>query len=67
LCIISICGLGYLIDMREKERKSIIGGRIILGKDTLLILNYSTWSGNYELSNVVNVAPELVKKIGVIK
>jgi hypothetical protein len=71
ICLVSLIivvgGLIYLGNQRDNKRDAVIGERIILGKDTLLILKYSGWDGGFNLSNGVVVSDKLVEKIGTIK
>jgi hypothetical protein len=67
LYIVVVGGLIYWGIQADNKRDAVIGERMILGKDTLLILNYSGWDGVYNLSNGVVVSDKLVEKIGTIK
>jgi hypothetical protein len=49
---------------KYKER---VGTKIVLNKDTLLILDYSMLNDNFKLSNGQEISIELVKKMPIIK
>jgi hypothetical protein len=49
---------------KYKER---VGTKIVLNKDTLLIVDYSMLNDNFKLSNGQEVSIELVKKMPIIK
>jgi len=62
--------LNHIVYIYEKEAikyKDKIGTKIILNKDTLLILDYSLLNENFKLSNGQTVSFELVNKLPVIK
>ncbi len=47
--------------------KDKIGKRIVLEKDTFLILDYSFLKSNYTLSNGTEVSFELIEKLKIVK
>ena len=49
-------------DLAEYERKmeECIGSEIVVGNDTLVVVNYGHWSGKFILSNGVAVDQEIV-------
>lgn len=54
--------IGSGIDEEKNKYRVEIGKTIIVGKDTLKVLDYSTLQENFTLSNGATVSYEFVKK-----
>lgn len=49
------------------ENSDLVGKKIVLMKDTLMIVNYNFITNDYELENGVTISVKLVKKLNIIK
>lgn len=70
LIIIIGLSIGYSFHIMDKENRKIldpVGNRIVINKDTLIILDYSAFQQNYTLSNGSKISFELTKKYKLIK
>ena len=52
-------------DVKKIETK--VGLRVVLEKDTLMVIDYSYVNDNYTLSSGIEVSRELVDKLQIIK
>lgn len=43
--------------------KEYVGDTVVINKDTLIVVDYSTWNSTLELSNGTSVDVELIKKM----
>jgi hypothetical protein len=59
--------LANCIGLQENLLKENIGRKIVIQKDTLLIIDYSVYKNNYKLSNGFEISYELVKYLKKIK
>lgn len=50
------------IEQVTEEYKSHIGNEFVIGKDTLMIVDYSIWNENYTLDNGLKVNAKLINK-----
>jgi hypothetical protein len=62
---ISLNSLEGEYDKHKDQLKQNIGLKVLLNKDTLQIIDYSTIEGNYTLSNGVKVVFELIEQIKI--
>lgn len=55
-------GIGKSLKDEQDKYKVQVGKKIVVGKDTLQILDYSTWQENFTLSNGTTVSYDFVQK-----
>lgn len=58
----AIDGIYKTIDETSEEYKELVGEKIIIDKDTLLVTDYSVWLRKFYLSNGSEVSKEYAKK-----
>jgi len=54
--------LGNAIEEEQDKYKIHVGKKVIIEKDTLQILDYSTWQENFTLSNGTTVSYDFVER-----
>lgn len=63
--IVMIAGLFYSINSCNnyvEDMESMIGKKIVLGTDSLIVVDYSSWSGNFILSNGIEVNLKILEE-----
>ncbi len=53
------------INEEDREVKEMLGRKIVLGKDTLLIVDYSTFFQSYKLQNDMSISFDLARKFQI--
>ena len=57
----------YTYSNQESNREAIIGSKVIVDQDTLLIVGYSFWSETYTLSNGLKIDVSFIDSTNLIK
>ena len=70
-CIVAPCYFIYdvfsILEKTELEVNSNIGAKVILNKDTLVVVDHSYLSSTYTLSNNVKIETSLIDSIKINK
>lgn len=66
LTIFFLTFLFLFLNAQKSEIENRVGSKVILEKDTLMILDYSLINNNYKLSNGKEISFELAKKLKTI-
>lgn len=62
LYLLIVRQIGNSLKAEENKYKIQVGKKVIIGKDTLQILDYSIWQENFTLSNGSTVSYDFVEK-----
>jgi len=66
ICILLLAAmvsfLFYNLSQDSKKRNAVIGSKVVIGKDTLIVIGKSMFTTDYNLSNGISVSEELVIK-----
>ena len=69
IILLSVCWtlLMNILNSEVDKIKVKVGSKLILEKDTVMIIDYSLLKKNYMLSNGKEISFELVKKLPIVK
>lgn len=60
-------GLTSVVSKSENKMKSFVGKKVVIEKDTLMIINYSLINNTYKLSDNSEVSSVLAEKLVIDK